>query len=198
LNIVFDLGGVVVRWEPQALISSVFADPEARKVVFDEFIGHPDWIELDRGTLSPADAVDRAALRTGLSQCEVGHFLRQVPAALVPIPDTVELLYRLKARGHNLYCLSNMHFASIEHLERTCAFWDVFSGKVISCRLNLCKPEAEIYSHLLQTYELIAADTVFVDDVEINLIAARQLGMQTIRFENPSQCTSQLEMFGCI
>ena len=187
-----------MRWEPQALISDVFDDPEARKVVFDEFIGHPDWVELDRGTLSPADAVARAALRTGLSQCEVGHFLRQIPAALVPIPDTVELLYRLKARGHNLYCLSNMHFASIEYLERSYAFLNVFSGKVISCRLNLCKPEAKIYSHLLQTYELVAANTVFVDDVEINLIAARQLGMQTIRFKNPSQCTSQLKAFGCI
>ena len=47
---------------------------------------------------------------------------------MVPIPATVDLMYKLKARGHSLYCLSNMHFASIEHLERTYDFWDVFTG----------------------------------------------------------------------
>src|SRR6266576_780666 len=121
-----------------------------------------------------------------------------IAAPLPPITDTVELLHRLKAQGHSLYCLSNMHFASIEHLERTYDFFDVFIGKVISCRLNLCKPEPKIYSHLLETYGLHAADTVFIDDVEINLATARQMGIQTVRFENPVQCTDELRAMGCI
>ena len=91
-----------------------------------------------------------------------------------------------------------MHFASIEHLERTYEFFEVFDGKVISCRLNLCKPEPEIYSHLLETYGLNAADTVFIDDVEINLATARQMGIQTIRFENPDQCADKLRAIGCV
>jgi putative hydrolase of the HAD superfamily len=121
-----------------------------------------------------------------------------VPAGLVAMTDTVELLYRLKAQGHFLYCLSNMHFASIEHLERTYEFFEVFDGKVISCRINLCKPEPEIYSHLLENYGLNAADTIFIDDVEINLATARELGIQTIRFENPVQCADKLGAIGCI
>lgn len=198
MNIVFDLGGVVVRWEPKVLISEVFADLEVRRMVHQEFVGHPDWIELDRGTLTPENAAARAARRTGLSQREVLDFLWRVPAALVAIPDTVELLYRLRSRGHFLYCLSNMHLASIEHLEKAYTFWDVFSGKVISCRLNLCKPEPEIYSHLLETYRLNPTETVFIDDVDVNLTAARQFGIQTIRFESPYQCASQLTTLGCI
>lgn len=198
MNIVFDLGGVVVRWEPKALISEVFADLDVRKIVYQEFVGHPDWVELDRGTLTPEDAAARAARRTGLSQHEVLDFLWRVPAALVAIPDTVELLYRLRSRGHFLYCLSNMHLASIEHLEKAYTFWEVFSGKVISCRLNLCKPEPEIYSHLLQTYQLKTTKTVFIDDVDVNLTAARRFGIQTIRFESACQCASQLATLGCI
>jgi len=198
LNIVFDLGGVVVRWEPETLIADLFDDPEVCRVVHSEFVGHPDWVELDRGTLAPEDAVARAAERTGLSHFELADFLRRVPAALVAITDTVELLHRLKAQGHSLYCLSNMHFASIEYLERTYDFFDVFTGKVISCRLNLCKPEPKIYSHLLETYGLHAADTVFIDDVEVNLATARQMGIQTVRFENPVQCTDELRAMGCI
>lgn len=197
MNIVFDLGGVVVRWEPKVLISQVFADLDVRKIVYQEFVGHPDWVELDRGTLTPEDAAARAARRTGLSQHEVLDFLWRVPAALVAIPDTVELLYRLRSRGHFLYCLSNMHLASIEHLEKAYTFWEVFSGKVISCRLSLCKPEPEIYSHLLETYQLNPTKIVFIDDVEVNLTAAGRFGIKTIRFESPYQCASQLRALGC-
>ena len=198
MNIVFDLGGVVVRWEPETLIADLFDDPEVCRVVHSEFVGHPDWVELDRGTLAPEDAVARASERTGLSHFELNHFLQRVPSRLTPITDTVESLHRLKTQGHSLYCLSNMHFASIEYLERTYDFFDVFIGKVISCRLNLCKPEPKIYSHLLETYGLHAADTVFIDDVEINLATARQMGIQTVRFENPVQCTDELRAMGCI
>lgn len=198
MNIVFDLGGVVVRWEPKALIAGMFDDPEVCRVVHSEFVGHPDWIELDRGTLAPEDAVARASERTGLSPYELSQFLQSVPSGLVAINDTIELLYRLKAQGHSLYCLSNMHWASIEYLERAYEFFDLFTGKVISCRLNLCKPEPKIYSYLLETHGLNAADTVFIDDVEINLVTARQMGIQTIRFENPFQCANELRKTGCI
>lgn len=198
MNIVFDLGGVVVRWEPESLIAEVFSDPKVRRAVHSEFVDHPDWVELDRGTLAPQDAVTRAARRTGLSEFALGHFLRQVPPALVAIPDMVALLYRLKAQGHTLYCLSNMHFASIEYLERAYTFWEVFTGKVISCRLKLCKPEPEIYAHLLGNYGIQPVDTVFIDDMEVNLITASQMGIQTIRFENPAQCANELRATGCI
>ena len=193
MNIIFDLGGVVVRWEPARLLAQTFDDPEIRKALHDEFIGHADWLELDRGTMAPERAVERAAQRTGLPQQAVRRLLDRVPASLAPNPETVELLYRLKSQGHALYCLSNMHFASIEYLERKHDFWDAFSGKVVSCRVHLCKPEAGIYSHLLESYRLDATDTLFVDDVEVNLIAARQFGIRTIRFESAVQCSGELD-----
>jgi putative hydrolase of the HAD superfamily len=198
MKIIFDLGGVVVRWEPAALLAQIFDDPAICQVLHTEFIGHADWLELDRGSMAPEDAVARAARRTGLSEQTVRHFLHKVPPSLVPIPETVALLYQLRDRGHSLYCLSNMHFASIEYLERTHGFWDVFRGKVISCRIGLCKPEAKIYAHLLEAYQLDAADTVFVDDVEVNLAAARQFAIRTIRFESSAQCAEELRLLGCV
>jgi putative hydrolase of the HAD superfamily len=196
LNVVFDLGGVVVTWEPEVLIAKVFADPAVQALVRTEIIGHADWLALDRGTLPPQDAIVRAAQRTGLPADDVAALLRQVPPALVAIPGTVDLLYRLKAQGHTLFCLSNMHVASIEHLERAYTFWEVFSGRVISCRLHLCKPEPAIYAHLLETYGLDAAHTVFIDDTEVNLTAAAQFGLRTIKFASPAQCERQLRALG--
>jgi len=198
LNIVFDLGGVVVKWAPEDIIASVFADPTLQSLVRREVIGHADWLALDRGTLSRQEAVLRAAKRTGLAATEVERLLRQVPRELVAIPGTVDLMYRLKARGHTLYCLSNMHLEFIDHLEKVYTFWEVFTGAVISCRLHLCKPEPAIYAYLLKTYQLESAQTVFIDDMQANLAAAARFGMHTINFTDPAQCESQLQSLGCI
>lgn len=198
MNIVFDLGGVVVSWEPAALVSGAFADPAVQAKVCREILGHADWLALDRGTLPLQDAIVRGAARAGLPVPEVAEFLYQVPAALVPIPDTVALLYRLKEKGHRLFCLSNMHVASIEHLEKAYAFWDVFEGKVISCRIHLIKPEPAIYAHLLEKHKLKGPETIFIDDVEVNLQAAAQFGIRTIQFENPAQCEGRLQALGCL
>lgn len=198
MNIVFDLGGVLVRWAPDAIIAESFTDAGARKKILDGFVAHADWLELDRGTLAPRHAVARASARTGLPEHEIARFLDGVPASLTPIAETVELLGRLKRAGRKLFCLSNMHFASIDYIERTHAFYRWFDGATISCRLNLIKPEPAIYAHLLQHHGLAAGETVFIDDVEANVAAAARFGMRTIRFESAAQCEGALRQLGCI
>jgi putative hydrolase of the HAD superfamily len=138
LNLIFDLGGVVVRWDPDAIIAGVFEDEGVKAKVRDAVFAHPDWLELDRGTLVREDAIRRAVQRSGIPEADITRLLHAVPPSLTVFPETVELMRRLKRKGHPLYCLSNMHFASIEHLEKTETFWDVFDGRVISCRLKLC------------------------------------------------------------
>ena len=196
MNLIFDLGGVVVRWDPDAIIAGVFQDKEARERVRQGVFSHPDWLELDRGTLDREDAIRRAAQRLNMPESEIRRLLVAVPPSLVPFPDTIDLLYRLKARGYPLYCLSNMHFASIDHLEREQRFFEVFKGKVISCRLRMCKPEPEIYQHALKANGLQAKDTVFIDDVEVNIEAAAQAGLRTIQFKNAAQCERELRALG--
>lgn len=198
MNLVFDLGGVVVRWDPDAIIAGVFSDPGIRSRVKADVFSHPDWLELDRGTLAREQAIARAAQRIGVALGEMRRLVHAVPPSLTVFPDTVELLYRLKREGYPLYCLSNMHFASIEYLESRHTFWDVFDGRVISCRLKLCKPERAIYEHLLQTYALEPGETVFIDDVQKNLDAAAELGIRTLRFENAAQCERELRALGLL
>ena len=196
MNLIFDLGGVVVRWDPAAIIASVFDDEDLRARVREGVFAHPDWLELDRGTLDREDAIRRAARRIGMAEAEIRRLLLAVPPSLTPIPETIELLYRLKARGYRLYCLSNMHFASIEHLEREQKFFEVFTGKVISCRLKLCKPEPAIYEQALKANDLDAKDTVFIDDVDVNIEAAAKVGLHTIQFQNAAQCARELRALG--
>jgi FMN phosphatase YigB (HAD superfamily) len=143
VNIVFDLAGVLVDYDQPALIAEVFGDPGTCRTVRAEVIGHEDWLTLDRGTLTQEDVIMRAARRTGLALEDIGRFFDRVSTAWAPVPGTIDLLRRVRARGHPLFCLSNMHPASWAYLERSCDFWELFAGITISCHVQLIKPEPE-------------------------------------------------------
>jgi putative hydrolase of the HAD superfamily len=196
VNVVFDLGGVVVAYDRAALLAELYDDPATHAAVRTGIEEHLDWPSLDRGALSEREAVERAAARARVPAAELTRFLRRMAVAWTPIPETVALLRRLQAQGHALFCLSNMHPESLAFLERSFDFWRVFTGVVISCRVGFCKPEPSIYQHLLQHHALAPRETVFVDDLDVNLAAARAFGIRTVKFESPAQCARALRRLG--
>jgi putative hydrolase of the HAD superfamily len=198
LNIVFDLGGVVFRWKPEAIISSAFEDENTQGFVRKEIFEHSDWIELDRGTISLEAAIDRGARRTGLPARDIARLLNAVPRFLTPIDKTIDLICRLSDTGNKLFVLSNMHRASITYLEQQHDIWEMFHGVVISSRINTVKPEIEIYQHLLDKYQIRPAETILIDDAQENLTAASSLGIQTIRFSDSNQCERALVDRQCL
>jgi len=192
------LGGVVFNWQPDAIIKSVFEDLETQDLVRLEIFEHRDWVELDRGTIALDQAIDHGATRTGLPRQDVERLLNKVPRSLTPIEETIELIRTIRDTNNKLFVLSNMHLASITYLEHKHRIWDMFDGIVISSRIRKVKPEIEIYEHLLTVYQLKATEIVFIDDMNENLVAASSIGIQTIRFIDPSQCRQALLDLGCI
>jgi len=197
LNIIFDLGGVIIRWDPDDFAAHVFTDPETRKIARKYILDHDDWIEMDRGVLEKDEAIIRGVQRSGLPESEVHRLMHAVPSYLTPIKESVQLIQELKHYGNNLYVLSNLHPESIAHLEKEYSFLDMFDGRVISCRINKVKPELEIYQFLITKYNLDVNNTVFIDDVEINVKAAANIGLNPIHFKNINQCRRELEVLGC-
>lgn len=198
MNIVFDLGGVVFKWQPDAIIRSVFEDTSTQDLVKKEVFEHADWIELDRGSIALEHAIDRGAARTGLPCEDIERLLNAVPPLLTPIKETIQLVRDLSTTNNRLFVLSNMHLASIAYLEQRHTFWDAFDGIVISSRIKMVKPEVQIYQHLLNQYQLDPGDTVFIDDLQENLTAASSIGIQTIRFTDSDQCRRDLVNLGCL
>jgi putative hydrolase of the HAD superfamily len=197
MNIVFDLGGVVFRWQPEEIIRHFFHDARQQDLVRSEIFSHIDWIELDRGTIETDQAITRGAARTGLARDRIRELLNAVPRFLTPIDETIELIHTVRRSNHKLFVLSNMHPASITYLEKTHDIWNLFDGVVISSRIQMVKPEIQIYRHLLSTYGLSAAETVFIDDLSENLEVASTLGIQTIQFVDADQCKRDLTNLGC-
>lgn len=192
-NIIFDLGGVVIEWSPDRILEGYYDDPEIRAIMKTALFLHPDWLQLDRGTLSEAQALVRLESRTGRPPAELEGLLNAVRASLHAKKDTVALLTRLEKRGVPLYCLSNMSSATFQYLRQRYPFWGLFRGIVISGDIKLMKPEREIFDHLLGKYGLAASETVFVDDHAANIEAARSLGLQSVWFQSAGQCEIELE-----
>ncbi|MBC6486981.1 HAD family hydrolase [Aeromonas hydrophila] len=191
MAIIFDLGRVVVSWDPVGIVRSVRGDHGAEQLA-ERLFNHPDWLEVDRGTLSLHTMARQAEHRTGLSAAENLAILQAVPASLVPDPAMLSLVESLHGAGHTLYALSNMGHASIDWLEQHQPFWRFFSGKVVSARVRMMKPEPDIYRYLLVSFDLQAEQCLFIDDSPANVTAAQALGIGGLVFTDAYSCRQQL------
>ena len=189
---------MVFRWQPENIIRHFFEDADQQDIVRSEIFSHPDWLELDRGTIETDQAIVRGAARTGLPRQKIADLLHAVPIFLTPIEETIDLIRVVRESNNRLFVLSNMHLASAFHLEKRHDIWGLFEGVIFSSRIQMIKPDIEIYEHLLSAYGLIATETVFIDDVRENLAAASTLGIQTVLFENANRCRQDLVNLGCM
>jgi putative hydrolase of the HAD superfamily len=192
-NVIFDLGGVVLEWNPDAILEGYYTDPEERATMKAALFKHPDWLQMDRGTLTESEALARLQQRTGRPVAELSGLFDAVRSSLRPKAETVALLESLARRDVPLYCLSNMPASTFAYLREQHAFWYVFKGIVISGEIKMAKPEREIFEYLLHRYALAAAETVFVDDHAPNIQAAQSLGLHTVWFRDAAQCALELE-----
>jgi putative hydrolase of the HAD superfamily len=204
VNVVFDFGGVLFRWEPQAFLARLLPHrartPQERQALFDAvFQGYGgDWGEFDRGTIDAGPLADNIAARTGLSAADVRGIIDAIPAELQPLPGTVALLRRLHARGRPLFFLSNMPEPMAQHLEATHDFLGLFRRGVFSSRAQLIKPERAIFDHAAQAFDVDPGQTLFIDDHEPNIVAARAAGWQALHFRNAEQCEAELAAAGLL
>ncbi len=203
-NIVFDLGGVLLRWRPrevmraampQRALSDAGAD-EIAHAIFQGFGG--DWGEFDRGTVAPADLVQRIARRTGLAAADVQGVVDVIPAELEPLADTVELLAALAVKGHPLYFLSNMPAPYADHIQREHSFFKHFKDGVFSGRVGHIKPEPGIFELATRQFGAPAHECLFIDDVAHNIDAARALGWHGHHFRGAAAATLALRQLGLL
>jgi putative hydrolase of the HAD superfamily len=192
-NLIFDFGGVLVNWQPEAIISGFYAEPALRDAIRTQAFQHDDWLEMDRGTLDEPTVIRRFAARMARPEAEMAALFDYVRASLTPIEPTVALLTELNDRGYRLYGLSNMSAPIFEHLKSLHAFFDLFHGIVVSAAVKSVKPEPAIYERLRSQFALDFGESVFIDDLPRNVESARRLGLPAIRFESTAQVRRELE-----
>jgi putative hydrolase of the HAD superfamily len=192
-NVIFDLGGVLLDWNPGRILERYSSDSAQQNALHDALFRHKDWLAFDRGDITEPVLLARAQQRTGRTLPELTRLLDLVRDSLVVKPETVAVLRSLRKRRVPLYCLSNMSISLFAHVRRRYDFWDAFTGIVISGEVRMVKPELAVFEYLLTRYNLSAEETVFVDDHPPNLEGAKAVGLRTILFRNAEECARELE-----
>jgi HAD superfamily hydrolase (TIGR01509 family) len=119
------------------------------------------------------------------------HLIDSIPAHLLPMPGTVDLIHDLKAQGHRLYFLSNMPAGYAEHLVRENSFFSQFEEGIFSAHVQQIKPLSDIFATAQARWPL-RGHPVFIDDVQHNIDAAGRHGWQGVRFDTPEQVRAAL------
>ncbi|MBX2812250.1 MAG: HAD family phosphatase [Myxococcales bacterium] len=190
--VVFDLGGVLIDWSPQYLYEKLIPDAERRAFFLAE-ICSPEWNErLDRGV--PFDKAIRSLQKDHPEwHDEIAAYGARWPEMMGDaIAGTVKILEELTLKDAPLFALTNWSSETFEYPRKKFNFLDWFKGIVVSGDERLAKPEIEIFTRLLHRYQLEPTTTLFIDDQERNVQAARLAGMQAVTFISPDHLRSYL------
>lgn len=197
-NIIFDFGGVLIDWNPRYLYRKVFSEEEEMEE-FLTVVCNGEWNEKQDGgrlfsegirelTQEHPDKSDKIAL----------YFDRWDEMIGGAIEGTPEILYRLKSLGYALYGLTNWSGETFHRTRKMFAFLDELDGIVVSGDEKMLKPDPAIFRLLTRRYGISPEESLFIDDNQANIEAARKLGFHVIRFESSRQLSETLASKGLL
>jgi HAD superfamily hydrolase (TIGR01509 family) len=198
MNVVFDIGNVLVHWEPRALYRKIFAT-EAEVDWFITNVCNSAWnLEQDRGRSFAAAVREATARFPEHAEAIAAYDLRWHETVLGPIDGTVEILEDLRQRGTPLYAITNFNQDKFRETLERFAFLGVFRDIVVSGDERILKPDPAIYRLLLDRNGLAASSCVFIDDSEKNVRGAEAVGMKAIHFTTPDALRTELAGMGLL
>ena len=185
-NVVFDVGNVLLTFDPARLLENEFpGDRALHERLMVKVFRSPYWVMQDHGTMSQEELAEAmAGLETGLLEP-----IRRLLAGWVDLKDVIDeglfALNACRAHGKRTYVLSNYGDEPFAHVDAKHAFFRGFDGKIISSRVHLLKPDPRIYRLLIRTYALDPARTLFIDDAPANIETALEEGWQGLCYSEP-------------
>jgi len=193
-TVVFDLGGVLIDWNPRHLYRSLFDGDEAAMEEFLATVVTPEWNRAQDAGRSFVDGC--AQLRA--KHPTKAHLIDAYPARFQetlkgPIEGSVAILDELRRRGTPIYALTNWSHETFPPALERFEFLRWFLGILVSGEVGLVKPDPRIFRLLLDRFAIDAASAVFIDDNPRNAAAATALGIHGIHFTTPAALRRELE-----
>ena len=196
--ILFDLGGVLIEWDPRRLYRPHFAT-EADVEAFLAQVGFPAWNQTIDAGKPIGEAIRELQLEHPEHADLIGLYQRDWVLTLGgAIEGTVALLRELKDRGHRVCALSNWSADTFPIAQARFPFLGWFERIIISGAVGLAKPDPALFRLALDELGLAPARTLFIDDMPANVAAARALGMEAVRFEGPQPLRAELAARGLV
>lgn len=198
-TILFDLGAVLIDWNPRYLYREIFDGDEAAMEQFLAEIVPGSWNhDIDAGKSFDLAVAERTALhpthadRIALWRDGWEKMLRD------EIPGSVKILAELRGKGHRLHALTNWSAETFPIARRRFAFLDWFEDIVVSGEVGLAKPDPRIFALAIRRCGLDPARTVFIDDSLRNVEAGAAAGLHAVHFLDPDQLRDELARLGLL
>jgi 2-haloacid dehalogenase len=183
-TLVFDLGGVLIDWNPRYLYRKLIDDENDIDSFLSE-VCNPEWnVKQDAGRALAEATAERIALFPQKKSLIDAFYDRWEEMLGGEIHQTVEILRELKSKGETLYALTNWSGETFPIAEARYDFLQWFDGTLVSGVEKLAKPDPAIFHLLLNRYELKAQDCLFIDDSMINIEAAARIGFEIHHFKS--------------
>ena len=184
-NIIFDMGNVLIYWNPKKIIARLGVSDGDAELLMQEVFQEFEWVSMDHGIMSQEEGWQRICRRLPERLHEAAHAcvfdwwkpLRD------PVPGMGELVREVKALGYGVYLCSNATSTLHQYFDRIPGS-ECFDGKIVSADVRLLKPQHEIYEKLFETFGLKPEECFFIDDSPLNIDGAYAVGMPAVLFRD--------------
>lgn len=195
-TVVFDIGGVLIDWNPRHLFRKVFDNGEEMEWFLANVCTYEWNLQQDGGKLFSVATAELQEKFPEYSDKIALYYGRWEEMLDGEIKGTVEIFRRLKSAGMPLYALSNWSHEAFPVAYEKYDFMKEFDGLVVSGYEKLLKPDHAIYRVLMQRYSVNPEEAVYIDDNKPNADAAAELGFNAIHFSSPEQLKKELRSLG--
>lgn len=182
-NIIFDMGNVLLDYNPDVILNETCDTEEEKQIIEKELFSGQEWMRGDRGDITNAERYELVKKRVPeklydkLRKC-VYHW----DVCMVPVKGAAEFLAYTREKGYGMYILSNAAIEFYQYFPRQLDL-DLFDGIVVSAEQHMLKPQIEIYRYLLDTYDLKPEECLFIDDRQDNVKGAEETGIKGFVFK---------------
>ena len=194
---VFDLGGVLIRWDPRLLYRKMLPN----EVAVEHFLSTvctQEWNAKQDAGRPLEEGIAELVARFPDQARLIAAWRDRLTEMVLPIWDSVELLGELRQREVPLYVLSNWGTDEFEAIRGLFPFLEWFRGILISGGVGLVKPDPRIFDLLVREYRLNPGEVAFIDDHPPNVEAAHRVGFQSVLFSSPADLRGQLGLLGLL
>jgi len=193
-TIIFDLGGVLVDWNPRYLYRKIFEQEEQ----MEYFLAHictSDWNEEQDGGRSLEEGTQILVHQYPEWEKEIRAFYKRWEEMLGGIiMDSLSILSSIKdSKKYRLYALTNWSSETFPIAQERYDFLNWFEGILVSGAEKMRKPAPEFYQLMLDRFQIVPSTALFIDDNLRNVEAARKMGITTIHFQSPSKLLEELK-----
>lgn len=192
-NIIFDLGNVLISFIPSDYLIKKNYPATIRSTIINDIFQSEEWKKLDNGDITVPEAIDSIAPKSALKKEEIALIFNLRTEIMFPLDDNVRMLPELKKQGFMLYYLSNFPLDIFEEIKNGYYFFRYFDGGIISSEVKLSKPDIRIFRFIMEKYNLIPEECLYIDDVEENVRVARTTGMNVLLTYGSTRIISEIE-----